>query len=91
MITIGHRVAALKNEGKSLQETIAAKPTAAYDSKQAGSFIMGDVFTKLVWVPEPDFSFILPGCLGRRAACSSIRKLHHSRIVRRISHEDASI
>ena len=53
-------MAALKNEGKSLQETIAAKPTAAYDSKQAGSFIMGDVFTKLVWVPEPDFSFILP-------------------------------
>jgi len=42
-------VAALKNEGKSLQETIAAKPTAAYDSQLAGSFITGDVFTKLVY------------------------------------------
>jgi hypothetical protein len=32
-----------------LEETIAAKPTAAYDSKWAGSFINGDVFTKLVY------------------------------------------
>ena len=27
----------------------AAKPTAAYDSKWAGSFITGDVFSKLVY------------------------------------------
>ena len=49
LITVHDRVAALKKEGRSLEEIIAAKPTAAYDSKWAGSFITGDVFTKLVW------------------------------------------
>jgi glyoxylase-like metal-dependent hydrolase (beta-lactamase superfamily II) len=49
LATIHDRIAALKKEGKSLEEIIAAKPTAAYDSKWAGSFITGDVFTKLVY------------------------------------------
>jgi glyoxylase-like metal-dependent hydrolase (beta-lactamase superfamily II) len=50
MLGIIHdRVARLKKEGKSLDEIIAAKPTAAYDTKWAGSFINGDVFTKLVY------------------------------------------
>jgi glyoxylase-like metal-dependent hydrolase (beta-lactamase superfamily II) len=49
LVTIHDRVAALKREGKSLDEITAAKPTAAYDSKWAGSFITGDVFTKLVY------------------------------------------
>ena len=49
LVTIHDRVAALKKEGKSLKEAIATKPTAAYDSKWAGSFITGDVFTKLVY------------------------------------------
>ena len=49
LVTIHDRVAALKKEGKSLEEAIAAKPTAAYDSKWATSFITGDVFTKLVF------------------------------------------
>jgi len=49
LVTIYDRVAALKREGKSLDEIIAAKPTAAYDSKWAGSFINGDVFAKLVY------------------------------------------
>ena len=49
LVTIRDRVAALKKEGKSLDEIIAAKPTAAYDGKWAGSFITGDVFTKLVF------------------------------------------
>ena len=49
LITIHDRVAALKKEGKSLEEAIAAKVTAAYDSKWATSFITGDVFTKLVY------------------------------------------
>jgi glyoxylase-like metal-dependent hydrolase (beta-lactamase superfamily II) len=49
LITIHDRVAALKKEGKSLEEIIETKPTAAYDSKWAGSFITGDVFTKLVY------------------------------------------
>jgi len=50
LVTIHDRVAALKREGKSLEEIIAAKPTAAYDTKWAGSFMTGDVFTKLVCV-----------------------------------------
>jgi glyoxylase-like metal-dependent hydrolase (beta-lactamase superfamily II) len=49
LTTIHDRVAALKKEGKSLEEAIAAKVTAAYDSKWATSFITGDVFTKLVY------------------------------------------
>jgi glyoxylase-like metal-dependent hydrolase (beta-lactamase superfamily II) len=49
LVTIHGRVAALKKAGKSLEEAIAAKPTAAYDSKWATSFITGDVFTKLVY------------------------------------------
>ena len=49
LITIHDRVAALKKEGKTLEEAIAAKVTAAYDSKWATSFITGDVFTKLVY------------------------------------------
>jgi hypothetical protein len=49
LVTIHSRVAALKSEGKSLDEIIAAKVTTPYDSKWAGSFINGDVFTKLVY------------------------------------------
>jgi glyoxylase-like metal-dependent hydrolase (beta-lactamase superfamily II) len=49
LVTIRDRIAALKKEGKSLDEIIAAKPTAAHDSKWAGSFVNGDVFTKLVY------------------------------------------
>ena len=49
LVTIRDRVAALKKEGKTLEEAIAAKVTAAYDSKWATSFITGDVFTKLVY------------------------------------------
>jgi glyoxylase-like metal-dependent hydrolase (beta-lactamase superfamily II) len=49
LVTIHERVAALKKEGKSLEETIATKPTAAYDSKWATAFITGDFFTRLVY------------------------------------------
>jgi glyoxylase-like metal-dependent hydrolase (beta-lactamase superfamily II) len=49
LMKIHDRVAALKKEGRSLEEIVAAKPTAAYDSKWASSFITGDVFTKLVY------------------------------------------
>lgn len=49
LVTIHDRVAALKKEGKSIDAVVAAKPTAAYDSKWAGSFVTGDVFTKLVY------------------------------------------
>jgi glyoxylase-like metal-dependent hydrolase (beta-lactamase superfamily II) len=49
LVTIYDRVGALKNSGKSLEEAIAAKVTAPYDSKWSTPFITGDVFTKLVF------------------------------------------
>ncbi len=49
LVAIHDRVAALKKEGKSVEETIAAKPTASYDSKWAGTFVNGEMFTKLVY------------------------------------------
>jgi len=49
LVTIRDRVAALKKEGKSLDEIIAAKPTSVYDAKWTTAFITGDVFTKLVY------------------------------------------
>jgi glyoxylase-like metal-dependent hydrolase (beta-lactamase superfamily II) len=49
LAAIRDRVAALKGEGKSLNEIVAAKPTAAYDAKWGGSFINGEFFTRLVY------------------------------------------
>ncbi|HTE19743.1 MAG TPA: MBL fold metallo-hydrolase [Armatimonadota bacterium] len=42
-------VAALKKQGKSLAETVAARPTAAHDAKWGGFLIKGDAFTGLVY------------------------------------------
>jgi len=49
LVTIRDRVAALKGEGKSLNEVVAAKPTAAYDAKWGRGFVNGEFFTKLVY------------------------------------------
>jgi len=49
LTSIRDRVAAFKRGGKSLDEVVAAKPTAAYDAKWGGLFINGDFFTKLVY------------------------------------------
>ena len=49
LATIRERVAALKGEGKSLNEIVAAKPTAAYDAKWGRGFVNGEFFTKLVY------------------------------------------
>jgi glyoxylase-like metal-dependent hydrolase (beta-lactamase superfamily II) len=49
LLMIRDRVAALKKAGKSLDEIVAAKVTAAYDAKWGGSFINGDFFTRLVY------------------------------------------
>jgi hypothetical protein len=40
---------ALKKEGKSRDEVVAAKPTANYDAKWGGFVINGDFFTRLVY------------------------------------------
>jgi glyoxylase-like metal-dependent hydrolase (beta-lactamase superfamily II) len=49
LVTIRDRVAAMKKEGKSEDEIVAAKVTKEYDGKWATGFITGDVFTKLVY------------------------------------------
>jgi len=49
LVAIRNNVAELKKQGKSLSETIAAKPTAAYDTKW-GQFLMTPaIFTALVY------------------------------------------
>jgi glyoxylase-like metal-dependent hydrolase (beta-lactamase superfamily II) len=49
LTSIRDRVAALKGQGKSLDEIVAAKPTAAYDAKWGKGFVNGEFFTKLVY------------------------------------------
>ena len=49
LVAIRENVAKLKRQGRSLAETIAAKPTAAYDAKW-GQFLMTPaIFTQLVY------------------------------------------
>ena len=49
LFAIHENVSKLKQQGRSLDETIAAKPTAAYDAKW-GQFVIGPVFfTRLVY------------------------------------------
>jgi glyoxylase-like metal-dependent hydrolase (beta-lactamase superfamily II) len=49
LVTIRGNVATLKKQGKSLPETIAAKPTAAYDGKWGQFLITPAMFTGLVY------------------------------------------
>jgi glyoxylase-like metal-dependent hydrolase (beta-lactamase superfamily II) len=49
LATIRDRVGVLKGKGKSLDEIVAAKPTAAYDAKWGKGFVNGEFFTKLVY------------------------------------------
>jgi glyoxylase-like metal-dependent hydrolase (beta-lactamase superfamily II) len=49
LVTIRDKVAALKKQGKPLQEIVAAKPTAAYDAKWGGGFMNPANFTGLVY------------------------------------------
>ena len=49
LVTIRTNVVALKKQGKSLSETIAAKPTAAYDAKWGQFLITPAMFTGLVY------------------------------------------
>ncbi len=49
LVAIRGNVAELKRQGKSLAETIAAKPTAAFDAKWGGFVIGPDLFTSLVY------------------------------------------
>jgi phosphoglycerate dehydrogenase-like enzyme len=49
LVAIHDRVAAFKGEGQSLNEIVAAKPTAAYDAKWGGFVIDGNFFTRLIY------------------------------------------
>jgi hypothetical protein len=48
LVAIRTNVAKLKQQGRSLDETIAAKPTAAFDAKWGQFLITPVFFTKLV-------------------------------------------
>ena len=49
LTTVRDAVAALKKQGRTLDETNAAKPTARYDAKWGGFLISGAAFTGLVY------------------------------------------
>lgn len=49
LVTVRDRVAALKKQGKSLDEIISAKPTDTFDSKWGKSLLDGTLFTRLVY------------------------------------------
>src|SRR5258708_5471888 len=49
LVTIRDKVAALKKQGKSQDEAVAAKPPAAYDAKWGGFLINSEFFTKLIY------------------------------------------
>ena len=49
LVTVRNNVAALKQQGKSLDEILAAKPTAAFDAKWGNFVFNGDQFTRMVY------------------------------------------
>jgi glyoxylase-like metal-dependent hydrolase (beta-lactamase superfamily II) len=49
LVTVREKVAGSKKHGKSLEETIAAKPTAEYDEKWGHYVIDGTTFSSLVY------------------------------------------
>ncbi len=49
LVGIRKNVSRLKKQGKSLDDVIAARPTAAYDAKWGGFVIGPDLFTRLVY------------------------------------------
>jgi glyoxylase-like metal-dependent hydrolase (beta-lactamase superfamily II) len=49
LVAVRDKVAALKQQGRSVEDVIAAKPTADFDAKWARFVINGTIFTKLVY------------------------------------------
>jgi hypothetical protein len=49
LVAIREKVASLKKQGRSLDETVAARPTAAYDAKWGQFLITPAMFTGLVY------------------------------------------
>jgi len=49
LVTVRERVATLKRQGRSLDEIVAAKPTAEWDAEWGGGFMSPRLFTGLVF------------------------------------------
>jgi glyoxylase-like metal-dependent hydrolase (beta-lactamase superfamily II) len=49
LVTVRDKVASLKKQGLTVDDVIAAKPTAAYDATWGGFFISGKTFAALVY------------------------------------------
>ena len=49
LVTIQGRMTKLMNEGKDMDEIVAAKPTADYDAKWGGGFLKPDPWVKIVY------------------------------------------
>jgi len=49
LVTVRDKVATLKKQGRSLDEIVGAKPTAAWDDKWGGGFMSPRMFTGLVF------------------------------------------
>jgi glyoxylase-like metal-dependent hydrolase (beta-lactamase superfamily II) len=49
LVAIRDRVTALKHQGKTLSEVVAAKPTARFDAKWGNFIVTPELFTKLVY------------------------------------------
>lgn len=49
LVTVRNNVAALKQQGKSLDEIVAARPTAAFDAKWGNFVFNGGQFTRMVY------------------------------------------
>jgi hypothetical protein len=53
LVAVRDRVGQLKSEGRLLDETIAAKPTAQYDEKWGKGVIDSAFFTRIVYASLP--------------------------------------
>jgi len=49
LVAIRDNIATLKQQGRSLADTIAAKPTAIFDAKRGQFVITADFFTRLAY------------------------------------------
>jgi glyoxylase-like metal-dependent hydrolase (beta-lactamase superfamily II) len=53
LVTVRDKVAALEQQGKTLAEIVAAKPTAAFDATWGNFVFNGDQFTRMVYAGLP--------------------------------------
>jgi hypothetical protein len=55
LVAVRDKISALKSDGKSLEDVIAAKPTLAFDERWGKFVISPAFFTKLVYegLPTP--------------------------------------